>query len=176
MIKLITPRFLAISLAAASLMTFLSPLTSQAAQTGTILSCLTGDTCYVLDDGIRYPIKVQGADAPAPGQPLFHEVKQFTASLLTGKQATFKCGGLKIGGTRQCDITTQNGKNVATLLIEKGYAWEDATASDGRYSELLKKAQASKVGIWATDSSKWVSPYCWKNTRKKECNDPKYQP
>lgn len=165
----------ALSLALVGLMS-LTSMTAHAAQTATVQTCLTGDTCYILDDGIRYPVKVQGADAPAPGQPLFHEVKQFTSSLLTGKQASLKCGSMKIGGTRQCEIITASGQNLASLLIQKGYAWEDSTVSEGRYTELLKKAQTAKVGIWATDSSKWVSPYCWKNARKKECNNPQYQP
>lgn len=88
------------------------------ARTHAIYKVIDGDTFYTVDDKIR----IAGIDTPERGEPGYKEARDALAKLLSGSKVVVVEPIAKDRYARTVAKVYVDGKNVAELLREWGYA------------------------------------------------------
>ena len=140
----------------------------------TVQDCFTGDTCKVNDNTVFYTFKILGIDAPELDQPYGKEARRYTRNLLKSHRIQLKCttGFLK---TKVCKID-MDGQDVASLIVQEGFAWDKPEESFGKYRRYQHEAMEANRGLWSDDTKAILSPFCWREPSSEQCNDPQFMP
>lgn len=117
--------------------------------TGTVATMTSADKYQVLKEGTPVDVRLYGADAPEPGQPMAEEAKAAVVAAMAGNPV-------------RVDVLTKDNLGVAVavvvagemglshLLVGEGLAWYDDQNAPGDKS--LKKLNAQAIaegkGIW----------------------------
>jgi len=117
--------------------------------TGTVATMTSADKYQVLKEGTPVDVRLYGADAPEPGQPMAEEAKAAAVAAIAGNPV-------------RVDVLTKDNLGVAVavvvageiglshLLVGEGLAWYDDQNAPGDKS--LKKLNAQAIaegkGIW----------------------------
>jgi micrococcal nuclease len=128
---------------------------------GRVVSVADGDTLTLRVDGQDLRVRLDGIDAPDPGQPYAKSARRSLAALCRGKEASVLERGKddegRILGSVRCDELDTNVEQV-----RRGLAWVHL-----RYVPLgspLYEAEASarlqKIGLWRGKDP--VPPWEWR--------------
>jgi len=101
----------------------LFPSVSFADFSGPVVSVLDGDTIDVLHIGQAERIRLSGIDCPEKGQAYGKKAKQFTSTLIHGKDVTIHVLSKDRHGRTVADVVLPDGTNVSRALLRAGLAW-----------------------------------------------------
>ena len=128
----------------------LSPYVCFADFSGPVVSVLDGDTVDVLHNGQAERIRLSGIDCPENGQAFGKKAKQFTSTLLHGKEVTIHVLSKDRHGRTVSDVVLPDRTNVSRELLRAGLAWWYRQYSkDGSLGALEEEARQAKRGLWA---------------------------
>lgn len=147
--------------------------TAYATQKATLVKCNDGDTCRFKVDGKIINVRFSSIDAPESDQPYGKEAKLYLLKLLKEGNITLNCHGNALGNRTACEVFSNN-KDVQSLMVSAGMAFDYPLYSKSKYQQQQKIAQKSKIGMWKQQNL--TSAYCWRWTGKQECQNPLYQP
>jgi len=114
----------------------------------TVTEVIDGDTFKTTDRGKPVIVRIADIDCPELQQPGGQEAKQFTTKILLGTLISIKTSGKKQNGILTGKVTTNRGRNMAVLLIQKGLAWPVPKTKNNLVTGQCKKSISSKIGIW----------------------------
>ena len=133
---------------------------------GKAVRILDGDTIEVLHEGKAERIRLNGIDCPEKRQAFGTKAKQFTSSLVAGKQVTVKATGKDRYGRTIGDVILPDGKNLNQELVRAGYAWWYRQYSKDKTLEKLEaEARKAKRGLWADKAP--IPPWEFRRQRKR---------
>lgn len=124
---------------------------------------LDGDTIEILSNNHSERIRLYGIDCPEMDQPFGDKAKQFTSSLIAGKNVSIKPIGIDQYG-RTIGIVYVDGINVNRALVENGLAWvyrkycKESFCSE--WLVLEKEARDRKIGLWSQEA---IPPWKWRH-------------
>lgn len=151
-----------ISLAVFTLATF----QTHADFTGKVISIADGDTITVLTaNSNQKRIRLSNIDAPEKNQPFGTKAKDFTGSLIFGKQVYIKEDGTdqynRVLGTVFLD-----NQNINKIIVHNGYAWAyKRYVKDSSYISLELDAKRHKRGLWSDKNA--IEPATWRRQHRK---------
>ncbi|KAI3857825.1 hypothetical protein MKX03_009944 [Papaver bracteatum] len=111
----------------------------------------------------KYRIRLRGIDAPENRQPFGKEAKEELTYLVQGKCLIVHVYREDQYGRLVGDVYC-NGKFSQEIMLKKGLAWHYA-AYDKR-PELIEKARAAGVGLWASSDPK--EPWEWRKNNSRD--------
>lgn len=140
---------------------------------GVVQKCHDGDTCRVLVGNKSLKIRFAGIDCPELSQKYGKEARNFTESLVKGKDVNLECDGTSFDRLT-CTVFVA-GKNVNLAIVESGWAYDSTKYSKGRYLASVDTAKSLRKGIW--NDANLMSPYCYRHKTAKKCaTDQSYMP
>jgi endonuclease YncB( thermonuclease family) len=118
---------------------------------GQVVGVIDGDTIDVLHNGQAERIRLNGIDCPEKGQPFGKKAKQFTSSLVFGKQVMVKTLRRDIHGRMVADVPFPDGTNLSQELVKAGLAWwyKQYARHDETLAQLEGEAREAKRGLWS---------------------------
>lgn len=117
--------------------------------TGKVVAVTDGDTIGVLHNGEAERIRLNGIDCPEKGQAFGEKAKQFTSSLVYGKDVTIQVLRKDRHGRTVGDVLLPDGTNVSRELVKAGLAWWYRQYSkDESLGVLEEEARQAKRGLW----------------------------
>lgn len=133
------------------ILSFLILPTTSHAFTGKVISVADGDTVTVLKSDLsKVKVRLYGIDCPEKAQDFGSKAKQFTASLVFGKQVDVEAINQDRYG-RTVGVISVDGVNVNEAILRAGYAWvytrscRKAFCSD--WQKTQEQAQENRVGL-----------------------------
>lgn len=132
--------------------------------TGKCVGVTDGDSIFVMIDGKQEEIRLEGIDCPEYGQAFCTRAKQFTSSLIFGKQ-------LKV-----VEVTTDNygrmiGRvyvgetDVSLELVRAGLAWHYKKYSkETLLSDAEVVARRNRTGLWSDHNP--IPPWSYRHRGK----------
>ena len=121
--------------------------------TGKVRWVSDGDTLVVASRGRNIVVQIAGIDAPELSQEFGEAARDFLAEILQKQRVTVEVLETKENRSVVARLTLA-GDDVATTLIERGYAWAAEGASGAGLKEAEKIARAAKDGLWASSEPK----------------------
>lgn len=118
--------------------------------TGQVVGVLDGDTIDVLHNGQAERIRLNGIDCPEKKQAYGNKAKQFTSTLVYGKEVTIRVLRKDRHGRTVGDVVLLDGTNLSNELLKAGLAWWYRQYSkDESLGVLEENARQAKRGLWA---------------------------
>jgi micrococcal nuclease len=134
---------------------------------GKVIRISDGDTITVLHDENKEKIRLYGIDTPEMKQSFGKEAKDYTASIVTGKNVEIEAVTTDRYG-RTVGIVNVNGNSLSEEIMKSGYAWvyDRYCKKDmcDKWRLLEKAARQSKIGLWSQDDP--VAPWVYRRTSK----------
>lgn len=135
--------------------------------TGKVVGVLDGDTIEVLHDGHAERVRLNGIDCPEKGQPFGKKAKQFTSTMVFGKEVDIQVLGFDRYGRTIGDVMLGDGRNLNRELVRAGFAWWYRKYSkDFTLGDLEDEARLAKQGLWADPNP--VPPWEWRKARRRD--------
>jgi micrococcal nuclease len=117
---------------------------------GQVVGVTDGDTIDVLHNGQAERIRLNGIDCPEKGQAYGKKAKQFTSTLVFGKEATVQGFRKDRHGRTVANVVLPDGTNVSRERVRAGLAWWYRQYSkDESLGALEEEARQAKRGLWA---------------------------
>ena len=117
---------------------------------GKVVGVLDGDTIEVLHNRQAERIRLSGIDCPEKGQAFGKKAKQFTSTLVYGKEVMIHVLSKDRHGRTVADVVTPDGTNVSRALLRAGLAWWYRQYSkDESLGAVEEEARHAKRGLWA---------------------------
>lgn len=140
-----------VQLVAVILFTFFLAIPAFAGEfAGRVVGVIDGDTIDVIHNGQAERIRLNGIDCPEKRQAFGKKAKQFTSSLVYGKNVTIQVLRKDRHGRTVGDVVLPDGTNVSRELVKAGLAWWYRQYSkDERLGVLEEEARKAKRGLWA---------------------------
>lgn len=136
---------------------------------GKVVGVSDGDTITVLQNNQQFKVRIYGVDCPESSQAFGRKAKEFTSSMVFGKNVEVTVLDVDKYG-RSVGVVKVDGKTVNEALLKNGYAWLYTKYCDqpfcGAWKELEKQASGKKVGLWADQDS--MPPWDWRKNQKGE--------
>jgi micrococcal nuclease len=137
---------------------------------GTVTAVIDGDTIEVDRDGRACRVRIYGIDCPENGQPFADEAREFTASLVAGRQVRMTPVELDRLGRTVADVTLSDGDTAHHLnreLLEAGLAWwyQEECPQARDLESLEGQARKARRGLWADPNS--VPPWEYREMKRK---------
>ncbi len=129
----------------------------------TVIQVWDGDSILVSTVTGPQQIRIFGIDAPEKGQPFGSQAKRYLERLLKNRKVGIEPLEQDSYQRTVANVTLQQ-RSVASLLVERGFAWAYRRYNPPR--ELIEKEQLAKKerrGLWR--NSQPTPPWVW---RKKE--------
>jgi micrococcal nuclease len=132
-----------------------------------LIAIADGDTLTVLHDKTPVKIRLQGIDAPEKAQPFGEKAKQFTSSLVFGKEVRVEVVTRDRYGRTVGRVYTVNPPAcLEDELVKAGLAWwyKQYAPKDKKLGDLEADAKRAKRGLWADPSP--TPPWEWRHGKK----------
>lgn len=131
-----------------------------------VIGVKDGDTIVVLDkDNNQKTLRLAEVDCPEKGQPFGKNAKQFTSSLVFGKQIRYYKTNADRYGRTIAKVYFGDGQYLSEEIIKKGYGWWYYRYSDNQNLGVLEsKARALQLGLWSGNET--VPPWEWRKAKK----------
>ena len=147
-------------------------LSSYSQITGKVVKVSDGDTFTLLDaNNKQHRVRLDGIDCPENKQDYGEKARQFTASLIAGKNITVDNSNMDRYG-RILAFVIVDGKNVNEELLKNGLAWHYKQYNkSSRLAQLEDEARKKKINIWSVPNA--VAPWDFRNGKKTTTNNVK---
>lgn len=121
-----------------------------------------GDTIWVMIEGEKTRVKIDGVDCPELGQEFGINAKQFTSDLVSGKVIEVNLIGIGESNTPVAYILVEK-DDVGIELLKAGLAWnlKRYKTDDPIYAYVEQDAKAGKVGLWSMANP--IAPWDYRN-------------
>jgi len=140
--------------------------------TGKVISVADGDTITILtSEKEQIKIRLSAIDTPEKKQAYGQKAKDFTSSMVAGKNVTIEKETIDKYG-RTVAMVLIDGLNLNKEIVKQGHGWVYRKycqkAFCGEWLELEREAREAKIGLWA--DSKPVPPWIWRHGEKNNDN------
>jgi micrococcal nuclease len=116
---------------------------------GVVVGVADGDTISVMRDGRAVTVRLAGVDCPERAQAFGSRAKQFTSSLVFGRQVTVHLATTDRYG-RLVGRVYEGRTDVSLELVRGGMAWHYRQYSNDRaLREAEQEARSARRGLWA---------------------------
>ncbi|MGC3944930.1 MAG: thermonuclease family protein [Chryseolinea sp.] len=116
---------------------------------GKVVKVIDGDTFDILDESNTTRIRLFGIDSPERGQAFNKRAKEFTDSLVSGKQVRIVVRDKDRYGRTVGDAYLPDGTHVNAEIVRAGYAWQFRQYStDPEIARLEEGARKHHRGLW----------------------------
>lgn len=136
---------------------------------GKVVGVSDGDTITVLQHNQQYKIRLYGIDCPESGQAFGQKAKEFTSSMVFGKNVEVAVYDIDRYG-RSVGVVHVDGTTVNEALLQNGYAWLYSKYCDQSFCRNWKtieiQAAAKNLGLWAEKDQ--VPPWDWRKLQRGE--------
>jgi len=117
-----------------------------------------GDTVKVLLNGLEEKVRLGEIDCPETRQAFGKKAKQFTSSMVFGKQVKLIQKERDRYGRIVGEIILEDGRSLNRELVKAGLAWwHQKYSNDFSIGALEQQARESKLGLWA--DKKPIAPW-----------------
>lgn len=120
--------------------------------TGKVVSVSDGDTITILGNEKQLKIRLYGIDSPEKSQAYGQKAKDFTASMVAGRQISVEPKDTDRYG-RTVALVFVDGINLNQQIVKQGYGWVYRQYCKGSFCNdwlrLEAAARESKKGLWA---------------------------
>lgn len=118
-------------------------------QQGKVVKVVDGDTFDILDAAKTTRIRLFGIDAPERGQAFNKRAKEFTDSLVAGKQVRIVVRDRDRYGRTVGDAYLPDGTYINAAIVRAGYAWQfKQYSTDPELARLEQAARRERIGLW----------------------------
>lgn len=119
-------------------------------RTGRVVKVIDGDTFDVLTlSKQKIRVRLFGIDAPERGQAFNIKAKEYTSSLVAGKEVKLVVNRKDQYGRIVADVYLADGTHVNAQIVKAGFAWHYKTYSDDvSLARLETAARKEKRGLW----------------------------
>lgn len=119
-------------------------------QVGRVVKVIDGDTFDLLTkSNQKIRVRLFGIDAPERGQTFNVKAKEYTASLLAGKDVRLVVNRKDQYGRIVADVYLTDGTHVNAQIIKAGFAWHYKTYNDDpALAQLEIEARKKRIGLW----------------------------
>ena len=126
--------------------------------TGTVVKVIDGDTFDMIFEEKKIRVRMFGIDSPERGQAFNVKAKEFTASVIAGKEVSVIIRNKDRYERFVCDVYVGDSTYVNAEIVKAGYAWHFTRYSDDvQFTELQEEARNDKRGLW--QDSNPVAPW-----------------
>ena len=131
---------------------------------GRVTAVHDGDTLTLTAGEARLRVRLDGVDAPEPGQPYGRSARRSLAALCRGKEARVIERGKDDEGRILGSVTCAQ-VDVNAEQVRRGLAWVSRLdrPSDRLFS-AERAARARRIGLWADADA--VPPWKWRRANK----------
>ena len=117
--------------------------------TGKVVKVIDGDTFDLMFDEKKIRVRMFGIDSPERGQAFNVKAKEFTASIIAGKEVNVIIRNKDRYGRFVCDVYLGDNTYVNAEIIKAGYAWHFTRYSDDIVlARLQEEARSDMRGLW----------------------------
>jgi endonuclease YncB( thermonuclease family) len=118
-------------------------------QRGFVVKVIDGDTFDMKFGSEKIRVRLFGIDAPERGQAFNVKAREFTASLIAGKEVTVIVHDKDRYGRSVADVYGIDGQYVNAEIVKAGFAWHFTRYSnDPMLAGLQREAQQASRGLW----------------------------
>lgn len=136
---------------------------------GLVTSIHDGDTITVVNEnGLDEKVRIAKVDTPELAgvrwgyQPYATEARNAMVKLCSKKIAVITPVSKDLYGRTVANVSC-GGVNVATYLLDNGYAWAYRYTAPKAYKEKQLIAKNKKIGLWAVSSP--IEPLLWRKNK-----------
>ena len=121
--------------------------------TGKVVKVVDGDTFDLMFEGKKIRVRMFGIDSPERGQAFNVKAKEFTASVIAGKEVSVVIRDKDRYGRFVCDVYLDDSTYVNAEIVKAGYAWHFTRYSDDmQLGRLQDEARNEMRGLWQDSS------------------------
>ena len=121
--------------------------------TGKVVKVVDGDTFDLMFEGKKIRVRMFGIDSPERGQAFNVKAKEFTASVIAGKEVSVVIRDKDRYGRFVCDVYLDDSTYVNAEIVKAGYAWHFTRYSDDmQLARLQDEARNEMRGLWQDSS------------------------
>lgn len=133
---------------------------------GRVVAVHDGDSLTLRVDGKKVPVRLQGIDAPEPGQRFAKSARTSLVRICAGKDAKVVERGKDERG-RITGTVTCNGVDAAAEQVRLGMAWVFSTylPLGSPLYEFESNARLRELGLWRDKNP--LAPWEWRKAAKK---------
>lgn len=134
---------------------------------GTVIKVIDGDTFDVLAGKEQIRVRLFGIDSPERGQAFNKKAKEYTATLVAGKNITLVIRDTDRYGRSVADAYLSDHRHVNAEIVKAGYAWHFKQFSNSEeLARLEQQARNNKWGLW--QDSDPVAPWQFRRDGRKK--------
>jgi len=131
------------------LLIFSLSCSSPQGQQGLVVKVIDGDTFDMKSGTEKIRVRLFGIDAPERGQAFNVKAKEFTASLIAGKEVRVIVHDQDRYGRSVADVYGTDGQHVNAEIVKAGFAWHFTRYSnDPELAVLEHEARQARRGLW----------------------------
>lgn len=139
---------------------------------GKVISVADGDTITVLTpQNQQIKIRLSAIDTPEKGQAFGQKAKDFTSSMVAGKNVSIEPETIDKYG-RSVGMVFINGSNLNEKIVKQGYGWVYRQYCKGAFCadwlQYEKQARETGIGLWADKEP--TPPWEWRHEQKSDGN------
>ena len=148
---------------------FFIPTTSSAETIhGKVTSVADGDTITILTPQKKQiKVRLAAIDTPEKGQAFGQKAKDFTSSMVAGKNVSIKPETIDRYG-RTVGFVFVDESNLNEQIVRQGYGWVYRQYCKGAFCaewlQLEKQAKEAGIGLWADKNP--TPPWEWRQTQR----------
>ena len=117
--------------------------------TGRVVKVVDGDTFDLMFEEKKIRVRMFGIDSPERGQAFNVKAKDFTASIIAGKEVRVIIRNKDRYGRFVCEVYLGDSTYVNAEIVKAGYAWHFTRYSDNvELAELQDEARNDRRGLW----------------------------
>ena len=117
--------------------------------TGKVVKVVDGDTFDLMFEEKKIRVRMFGIDSPERGQAFNVKAKEFTGSIIAGKEVRVIIRNKDRHGRFVCDVYLIDSTYVNAEIVKAGYAWHFTRYSDDvQLADLQVEAMNEKRGLW----------------------------
>lgn len=141
------------------------PLAFAETYTGKCVGVTDGDTIRVIHAGRAVKIRLEGIDCPEMGQDFGTRAKQFTSSMVFGKEVQIREVTTDRYGRTVARVYVGN-LDVCLELVNAGLAWHyKHYSSDPVLARAEEEARVAKRGLWSMPNP--IPPWEWRRAHRR---------
>ena len=118
-------------------------------QEGLVVKVIDGDTIDILHNKKKTRIRLFGIDSPERGQAYSVKAREFTASLVSGKNVLVREQSRDQYGRVVGDVYLEDGTHVNAEIVKSGFAWHYKHYSNNPLlAQQETQARKQRRGLW----------------------------
>jgi len=132
---------------------------------GKAIAVEQGDTFTMMAGDEKLRVRIQGIDAPEPGQPFFREAKDRLSELILDKDIRVQIVRKRLDHID--GLVSVGTDKVGDMMLEEGLAWRYFhNAGTSQFSKIERTARLKKKGLWGGENP--IPPWEWRRDHPRQ--------